>query len=141
MERLTCKFDEEEIVLKGCCTFDRESTTEPDDCQSCEEICQESGGDCEKCEIQKAINKLSEYEDLEEQGLLQKLPVAKGSSIYPLLYANGKPRYIDELEVAEISDRRIWAGSTCFDYEDIGKTVFLTREQAEQALEKQLEEP
>lgn len=85
-----------------------------------------------------AMEKLAEYEDLEEKGLLMKLPVAKGDTIYPLLYANGKPKYVDESEVVEISDSRIWIESTYFDYADIGKTVFLTREQAEQALKMQI---
>ena len=34
----------------------------------------------------------------------------------------------------EVSTRRIWIDSVYFDYEDIGKTVFLTREEAEDAL-------
>lgn len=63
MERLTCKF-EEENVLRGMCTFDRESETDPDDCLFCGEICEslEEEG-CQKCIIQEAFDRLAAYED------------------------------------------------------------------------------
>lgn len=67
MDRLMCYFDNETAVPRGCCTFDRESNTEPDDCISCGEMCEEKNGDCSECPIQKAFNKLAEYEDLEEK--------------------------------------------------------------------------
>lgn len=79
---------------------------------------------------------LKYYEELDEKGMLIKIPVAKGDTIYPLLYANGKPKYVGSAEVVEISDSRIWVDSYYFDYADIGKTVFLTKEQAEQALKE-----
>lgn len=62
MERLTCKFNEL-TVLREMCTFDRESTTEPDDCIACGEICEENEIKCETCPIQQAFDKLSDYED------------------------------------------------------------------------------
>lgn len=40
MERLTCKF-ENENVLRATCTFDRESSTQPDDCSTCGMFCSE----------------------------------------------------------------------------------------------------
>lgn len=64
VEKLTCKYDEQN-VLRAMCTFDKESTEEPDDCISCDEICAENDGyDCENCPIQKAFDKLAAYEAL-----------------------------------------------------------------------------
>ncbi len=48
---------------RECCTFDKESQTEPDDFIECGEICQqydEQG--CEACPLQKIFAKLYAYE-------------------------------------------------------------------------------
>ena len=37
---------------------------------------------CENCLVGKAITKLADYEDLEEQGLLLRLPAAMGTTVY-----------------------------------------------------------
>lgn len=79
------------------------------------------------------LKRLQEYEDLEEQGKLLRLPVAVGDMVY-VIFENTKGAYIDEQEVVEVSTERFWADSPCFDYSDIGKTVFLTREAAEAKL-------
>ena len=68
MSRLTCKYDGIN-TLREMCTFDRESDIEADDCLTCEEYCDTMdalGGDCDNCAIQRAFDKLAEYEDLEE---------------------------------------------------------------------------
>ena len=84
MSRLTCKYDGIN-TLREMCTFDRESDIEADDCLNCEEYCDTMdalGGDCDNCAIQRAFNKLAEYEDLEEQGLLLKLTPIKDFEEY-----------------------------------------------------------
>ena len=81
MSRLTCKYDVDN-VLRDMCTFDRESNVEADDCLTCFEYCNNKDMNCEKCAIQKAFDKLAEYEDLEEQGLLLKLPCKIGDAVY-----------------------------------------------------------
>lgn len=88
--------------------------------------------------LESAFEKLAEYEDLEEQGKLLKLPCAVGDTVYRvrcetfveccsiLGFAEGRTVcymvYIDpdEEDVIEVTD--------------FGKTVFLTREEAEAAL-------
>lgn len=47
---------------------------------TCDETCRNRTGNegCEGCPIQIAIDRLAEYEDLEEQGRLLKLPCAAG---------------------------------------------------------------
>lgn len=85
-----------------------------------------------------ALNKLLEYEDLEEQNRLIRLPVAVGETVY-VVNKNSYGVFVDEGEVLEVSNQRIWAGDACFDYNDIGKTVFLTEKDAEVALKTEEE--
>ena len=62
MEELMCFFDCEAIPKKMC-TFDRLSTTEPDDCVDCNEICSqyyEKG--CKGCPIDEVFTRLAQYE-------------------------------------------------------------------------------
>ena len=50
------------------------------------------------------------------------------------IYSDEDGSFIEEPVVAEISNHRVWAGSMCFGYGDFGKTVFLTKAEAETAL-------
>ena len=77
--------------------------------------------DCE--EIDAVYRKLKEYEDLEEQGRLIKLPCKVGDDVYYILgIPNETPCTIDSC-VFELSD-----------IQKIGKSLFLTREEAEARL-------
>ena len=100
----------------------------------------------------KIIERLAEYEDLEEQGLLLRLPCKVGDTVWDNDY--GKPcaytitgfsfgtgeDYIDE----PVSLREVvcyysnYSGSITgsFAVSEIGKTVFLTKEEAEQKLKE-----
>lgn len=94
--------------------------------------------------VLSAINKLTDYENKEEQGLLLRLPVSIGSKVW---YINGK--FILEYEVVGYSVDRTGAWlmyvehyadetdktySYNIDVDKIGKTAFLTKEEAEQKL-------
>lgn len=69
--------------------------------------------------------KLKDYEDLEEQGRLVKLPCKVGTDIYYILgIPNETPCTIDSC-VFELSD-----------IQKIGKSLFLTREEAEAKLKE-----
>ena len=96
------------------------------------------------------LTKLADYEDLEEQGLLVRLPVATGTNVYVVGsfldciydYDNCKATqkwkceediqceyerklyYVKEIEFASIMKN------------SIGKSIFLTREEAEKKLEE-----
>ena len=73
----------------------------------------------------KAIKKLADYEDLEEQGLLVKLPCKVGTEVYYILgIPNKMPCAIDKC-IFELSD-----------IDKIGESLFLTREEAEKKLEE-----
>ena len=87
------------------------------------------------------VQKLGEYEDLEEQGLLLRLPVPIGTTVYkfePL--AKGTKRYIKTIITRyEVFDDSIWftfANGLGRNIEDFGKYVFLTKEEAEQKLKE-----
>ena len=81
---------------------------------------------CDNCEIMTSVcEKLGEFEDLEEQGLLLRLPCKVGDSIYSVIE--------DGLTIIELK--------FSLDFyvrrkNDIGKTVFLTQTEAEQKLKE-----
>ena len=77
--------------------------------------------------------RLAEYEDLEEQNRLIKLPCAVGDTVYVLRLDNTAYMMNNE-KVWEIVEDKF----EIFHFDSIGKTVFLTREEAEAAL-KELE--
>lgn len=90
------------------------------------------------------IRKLCEYEDLEEQGLLLRLPCKVGQTVWYMAreILQCKVRavvssFYDEAEIylkydGENDLLEHWRASVGMD--EIGKTVFFTKEEAEQAL-------
>ena len=73
----------------------------------------------------KASEKLAEYEDLEEQGLLVRLPCKVGTEVYYILgIPNKMPCAIDKC-VFELSD-----------IDKIGESLFLTHKETEKKLEE-----
>lgn len=91
----------------------------------CKYICDDIKCNCSKCELEKALEKLADYEDLEEQGLLVRLPCKVGTEVYYILgIPNKMPCTIDKC-VFELSD-----------IDKIGESLFLTREEAEKKLEE-----
>ena len=97
--------------------------------------------------IRECLLKLKEYEDLEEQGLLLKLPCKIGDTVYQLINS-----HIYEYKVIGICFDIFqnkwmyevayqigleWFKTMCdFDAFGKSKTVFLTKEEAEKALER-----
>lgn len=118
---------------------------------TCEEICKEVL-DCGVCPISKAIDKLAEYEQAEEDGLLIRLPCKVGDRVYLLfekriyegvgvkIVSVGTPSHdytrieiVFEIEDPWYSDgRKMKHGAN----EILGEKVFLTKAEAEQALAK-----
>ncbi len=94
----------------------------------CFEKCNGLGasGECDNCEIMTSVcEKLGEYEDLEEQGRLIKLPCKIGTDIYYIFgIPNEMPCTIESC-VFELSD-----------INKIGKTLFLTKSEAEAKLKE-----
>ena len=97
------------------------------------------------------LNRLAEYEDLEEQGLLLRLPCAVGSTVYVI-----SSRYTKCSKYKEIWNDCYGCEDECDSHEEyyihinhsvsdewivrnmnyFGKTVFLTKEEAEQKLKE-----
>ena len=101
--------------------------------------CIKSAEDCEQ--LAGCLEKSKEYQQLEEQGLLLRLPVPIGTTVYkfePL--AKGTKRYIKTtITRYEIFEDSIWftfANGLGGNIEDFGKYVFLTQEEAEQKLKE-----
>ena len=112
--------------------------------KECEKECVEGYTECHKCEPFKDVMiMLAEYEDAEEQGLLLRLPCNIGDIIYEPTNKNTINEYIVTGIKKELFALWIeWKLEKGFVYqsiygievEDIGRTVFLTKEEAEQAL-------
>lgn len=131
--------------------FNGTSCMQIKDCDNdtCDQTCRSRTGSegCEGCPIQIAIDKLSEYEDLEEQRKLLKLPCVAGDTVY---YADNEyyftvlPVKVDEISIMEsnaiLYKCLLFDGNggveTQFDFDkdDFGKTVFLTHQEAEDKL-------
>lgn len=81
--------------------------------------------------VRDIINRLAQYEDLEEQGLLLKLPCKVGDTIYEL-YRDGE-YCVSWWDIKEV-------GFSLSYYERyknrFGKSVFLTKEEADQKLKE-----
>ena len=97
------------------------------------------------------IDKLAEYEDLEEQGLLLRLPVKVGDTVYYISDGFIEPCTVEVIFLADYTDKDgncSYMAEIHFDREDcpyvsteiyftdIGKTVFLTQAEAEQKLKE-----
>lgn len=89
----------------------------------------------EPCELtahhnRMMLDKLAAYEDAEEQGLLLRLPCKVGDKVYVIVGKN-----ISEQKIQRVTIDPEWKIEFCtrkrgFALFDIGKTVFLTREEA-----------
>ena len=126
MERLTEKIGNTNCV-KGCGS----------NCKYGFQHCRTE--DWENCKtIDDVIDKLAEYEGLEEQGRLVKLPCKVGDTIYALHKA-----MVCELDTETIGISKMPSGEILYlidgwelDKGDFGKTVFLTKSEAEQKLKE-----
>ena len=100
--------------------------------------------DCEESRVKSLKKKLKEYKDLEEQGLLLRLPVKIGSILYQpvsnrineykvtgLRFDNTRNEFMYEAAYRGLE----WYTTIC-DFDCINKIVFLTREEAEQKLKE-----
>ena len=116
-------------------------------------ICWNCGIPPRKCMyISNALEKLADYEDLEEQGLLLMLPCKVGSPLYRVYkkptkctaYGEYKDDYACQGCEKECDSSYVWAiykykadikTIVCLS-DELGKTVFLTQAEAEQKLKE-----
>lgn len=133
MERLTRRLNNNKIVaIKGnSCNYSVHSFD-----------CQISEG---RKRLRTALEKLADYEDLEEQGLLMRLPCKVGTEVF--CFFPGDSHYT-KCQIKKIEIRPTIFGKICYFAEPVaqrgcsfryfdnefGKTIFLTREEAEKKL-------
>ena len=107
--------------------------------------------DKSKCYEKNIYEKLREYEDLEEQGLLLRLPCEVGDTLYYISDGFIEPCTVETIFISDYTDKDgnySYMAEIHFDREDcpyvsteiyftdIGKTVFLTKAEAEQKLKE-----
>lgn len=100
----------------------------------CKDICDDIKCDCSKCGLEKAFEKLADYEELEEQGLLLKFPCKVGDSVFIIVGKDISKQKVKEIRIFDnriefVTSRRAF-GIGAF----VGH-VFLTRKEAEEQLE------
>lgn len=118
MERLTEEDYGDSYCLKKC---------HPNDC-----YCEDMNCPINNCgELIEALRKLGEYEKAEEQSLLVRLPCKVGDMVYKLWYYDGKPYKIQQHAIRTLSEL-----CGIMEAKKLGKSVFLTREEAEKKLEE-----
>lgn len=128
MERLTEKIGNTNCV-KGCGS----------NCKYGFQHC--SKEDWENCQtINDIIDKLADYEDLEEQGLLLRLPCKVGTTVYNTTWwddVTEKVKVDGKTFCRTVHKHKVSKSTfSLVDIYDFGKTVFLTKAEAEQKLKE-----
>lgn len=89
-------------------------------------------------DFQKMAKKLADYEDAEEQGRIIVPPCKVGDELYRILTLENGKRFISsfpiKVEPYGIYFQNPFGGYSYFPFNEFGKTVFLTREEAEAKL-------
>lgn len=150
-----CKEKDDVRIMERLTTYktecNREMICRYEDCDVCEEYCPHLQEDNCSC-LKEILEKLGAYEDAEEQGLLRRLPCKVGDVVYAITSPfNLGIDMEDELDVFEcvvesiafyrngLHQIRLYHKGKFVGwlvrFTDLGKTVFLTREEAENALE------
>lgn len=129
MERLT-KWED------GSITYNEKRELE---CGEYCDSCSQGAGNCKT--VENMIKKLATYEDLEEQGLLVRLPCKVGDDLYCIV--NGEVKKlkvhsfgVPDFEIIDIEFKYVDGFKIVRFVGEVGKTVFLTREEAEKKLEE-----
>lgn len=81
------------------------------------------------------MNALADYEDLEEQGLLVKLPFPIGTTVWDICGMGIRENVVSGLEYGKGGKWFLWANEDEY-LGELNVLVFLTREEAEKKLEE-----
>ena len=82
-----------------------------------------------------AARKLAEYEDLEEQGLLVRLPCPIGTTVWDICGMDIRENVVSGIECGKDGKQFLWANHDEW-LGELNDLVFLTREEAEKKLEE-----
>lgn len=123
MERLTCKNWRNLDAWESC-----------GQAEFCKRTCHGKGGCTNGCIVPCLYARLAQYEDLEEQGLLVRLPCKVGDTAYEITGATTRG-----YDWKYLTYENAYVRGTVFNLDrlnDIGKTVFLTKSEAEAKLKE-----
>ncbi|RGR50797.1 hypothetical protein DWY46_05290 [Blautia obeum] len=123
MERLTDYSDDECTYIIGVGN------------KTCEEFCKYVVDGCRNCYIQQVFKKLADYEDLEEQGLLVRLPCPIGTTVWDIYGTGIRKNVVSGIEYGKDGRWFLWANEDEW-LGELNVVVFLTREEAEKKLEE-----
>lgn len=94
----------------------------------------------DKCSLMlDACKKLAEYEQLEEQGLLVRLPCPLGTTVYGICGTDIRKDVVDGIEYGGNGRYCIWSDKGGW-LGELGDLVFITRKEAEKKLEEMKKE-
>lgn len=82
-----------------------------------------------------AARKLCDYEDLEEQGLLVRLPCPIGTTVWDICGMDIRENVLSGIECGKDGKQFLWANHDEW-LGELNDLVFLTREEAEKKLEE-----
>lgn len=153
MNRLTTEFEGYAVPKEFIEVDEYDITAE---CKDCWEICKKANNDCRECAIQRCFDKLGEYEDAEEMGLLLRLPCNIGDTIFVIPskinfklnvlngYQNNNKVYAQVVCNFVLTNYGLMI-NTCDGFCHVrdterGETWFLTMEEAAAALKKMQED-
>lgn len=123
MERLT-KWED------GSITYNEKRELE---CGEYCDSCSQGAGNCKT--VENMIKKLATYEDLEEQGLLVRLPCPIGTTVWDICGMDIRENVVSGLEYDKDGKWFLWANEgECLG--ELNVLVFLNREEAENKLEE-----
>lgn len=126
--------------------------------KQCASSCPYDGDFCgtDECPVLNAVaDKLGEYERAEEQGLFVRLPCKVGNMVYDIFFGYPEAHMVKAISYGyfigyiepKIENEIIFYCENCtntmrvmFPMSELGKTVFLTREEAEKKLEEMKKE-
>ena len=104
----------------------------------CSVYCDECSQGTANCKtVREMVKKLADYEDAEEQRLLLRLPCKVGDVVYrpvPKLYRTYTESVITEINIREKRISFKTDKGLNWEIDTIGRTIFLTKEEAEQVL-------
>lgn len=95
--------------------------------------CSQGAGNCKT--VENMIKKLATYEDLEEQGLLVRLPCPIGTTVWDICGMDIRENVVSGIECGKDGKQFLWANHDEW-LGELNDLVFLTREEAEKKLEE-----
>jgi hypothetical protein len=102
-------------------------------CSSYCDNCSQGAGNCKT--VKNMIKKLATYEDLEEQGLLVRLPFPIGTTVWDICGMDIRENVVSGIECGKDGKQFLWANHDEW-IGELNVLVFLTREEAENKLEE-----